>query len=331
MKRKKISYLFLIIACFIVQTLDAYQLYVQGSIQDMMASKRMHVRIMLDPTEQYIYKDSLRFSIDVPGIELKSWHASINPTQQYSLLFKRNKFVYPESFTAEIIFNAEKQALDQVDEANMYVAALVYGKDGKNKANTVMVSLNQKDGAGVPEEQKQISDSIMTGTGATEMTDDVKKPIVEELGTEFAFFRELFGIWTRLVAPGKQFIGSRAFFLWYLVLLLVFILFVLKRRYRWLRYVIPFQGVWEKELRRFFGFVVGGASFYFLQFLIPMHIVLYALAVFLLITACYYLKKTPYSETFLGKLKALLGFLLAAAILPVLIKGFLSQSSLFLR
>jgi len=327
-------YLFLCFG-FCFRAIMPVQLFIQNSLEDMVMSKRIQVRIELDKTDQYIYKDSLRFSIDVPGIELKSWQASIHPTTQYSLLFKRNKLIYPTSFTAEILFNFNgqlEQLREQFPDANMYVACLIYGKDGKNSARTLMVSCYAP---------KSLYDNKQTGTsGASELLEskhdhdqqnheDRNTIKIEKLGSELLFFNELFIVWKKLTDPVKQFLGSSAFFVWYIILLLLSILFSIKPYFRWMRFIIPFRGIWEKELKRFVWLLVTGASFYFLSSLLELYIILYSFACFLLICSFYYFRETTYSTTFLGKLKIIIGFICALFVLPILLKAFFLHKHLF--
>jgi len=325
---------------FCFGTLKPFQLFVQNSVEDMVVSKRILVRVELDKSDQYIYKDSLRFSIDVPGIELTSWHASIHPTTQYSLLFKRNKLIYPESFTAEITFTLGDRSLepehlpghvqehqehivDRLTDANMYVACLVYGKDGKNKAQTVMVSChqhknhknhknhNESKQAGLFSASESFEDEHSHDRRDRQDNGDNNEVRIESLGSEIIFFNELFVVWQKLTEPVKQFIGTSSFFIWYMIVLLLCILFAIKPYFRWMRFVIPVRGIWEKEIKRFLLVLVTSASFYFVSFLVALHIVLYSFACFLLLCSLYYLKETAYSTTFLGKLKIIIGFFCA--------------------
>jgi len=343
-QRRALFLVCFVLAGFCSQTLNSFQLFVQNSLDDIVLSKRILVRIELEKTDQYLYKDSLRFSIDVPGIELKSWHASIHPTMQYSLLFKRNKLIYPESFTAEIVFTLGHELSDPLQipekivnrlrDANMYVAGLVYGKDGKNSAQTAMVSCYKKDDkkngdhSVLAHNNLIAQDNLERHQDHDYFDDTLNQETIEQLGSELLFFNELLVVWKKITQPVKQFIGSKSFSIWYMILLVLWVLFLIKRYFRWMRFVIPFRGVWEKEIRRFLGFLVIGASFYWASLLIDLYVILYSFACFLFICSCYYLKQTPNSTTFLGKLKIIIGFFCAFLVLPVFLKAFFLQKYL---
>ena len=143
-------------------------------------------------------------------------------------------------------------------------------------------------------------------------------------------FDKLLVVWNSIVLGLYHFLDSMLFFYAYALIFLIVLLFLFKRFFPTLRYILPFSGMWATEFERFCGFVMLGGVCNFLKYFITKSILLGGLALYFLVISLYYLRPTTYSHTFLGKLKVLIGMLLVAMVLPMLLKAyFLQQALLF--
>ena len=106
-------------------------------------------------------------------------------------------------------------------------------------------------------------------------------------------------------------------------------LLVLKRRYLWLRFVVPLSGAWEREVRRGLFFVGLLGLVRMSAWWLPVSVSLYAAAALCGGGMCYLSLTPPFEETFLGRLKGLIGFVLGMLILPLLAKAWLLHLGLF--
>lgn len=312
--------------------LSAVRLQLHTDVDAMIVTRSISVRVEFEPADQSIYKDSLRFSVDKAEIELLSLDVSKQPITHYSLAFKRNKPVYTESFTATITFQAAHINAALLADAHIYGAFLVLGKDGKTRPKTLMISLgnhSKHNDHEVVQEKKLLEDAFDRDIGIVGDADSgqVKKAQAPHLSSDFALIDELCVIWRKLVGGLKSLLSSSFLIKFYCGAIALLVLLYIKRRYRWLRFVVPIGGVWEKEIKRMLFFLLGCLVFLLLSLAISHYLVLYGFAVFLLFSSFFYLKTSVLKGTFLGNLRELLGFLMAAAIFPVLIKGYLLHYS----
>lgn len=72
---------------------------------------------------------------------------------------------------------------------------------------------------------------------------------------------------------------------------------------------LPQSGMWMIEIKKIFGFMLFGMCFYFLNNIVPYHMLLWAISISVLATGVYYLKSiSPYDSRFWKSVKNLLGF-----------------------
>ena len=81
--------------------------------------------------------------------------------------------------------------------------------------------------------------------------------------------------------------------------------------------------VWEKELRLFITFLFCASFFYFAFAKLNQRFVMGAFTTYVFCTSLYYLWTTSYSDSFLGKLKVVIGMILLVLVLPLLLKTYL--------
>jgi hypothetical protein len=117
----------------------------------------------------------------------------------------------------------------------------------------------------------------------------------------------------------------------YLFFLVLLGLLLVRPRYRWLQFITPLSVIWAQDIKCFCIFFLITALFYVVRFFIALEYMLYSLALYCLLVGIYYLKTVPYTKTFLGKLRILIGSILLALILPLIVKALLLQNMQFLR
>lgn len=312
-----------------IQILGAVDLYITNDVADMVAAKRICVRINLAESDQALYKDSLCFSVDAPELELKSWRTSAQESLQYIPLLKRGKKLYLRSFNVELTIDFDMQ--DKIKQAMLlnktalYVSALSLTKDGENKVVNLMVPL-----AEVIARDYSFTTTFnsLTTSLSTTMTSSwlgrflsknffVPKKLI--INSELLVIDRMKDVWLQVRTMVVGALTSGAFYCWYfgLVVLIVFLI-LLQRRKRYLVYTWWF---WEFEIMMVFVGCVG--LLFICRSFIPRYL-LYKIFGFMCVPCALYFLWGG-QETFWRRLKVLVGLVCATAVLPLLVKGYLLQ------
>lgn len=312
-----------------IQILGAIDLYITNDVADMVAAKRICVRINFAESDQALYKDSLCFSVDTPALELKSWRTSAQESLQYIPLLKRGKKLYLRSFNIELTIDFDMQ--DKVRQAMLlnktalYISALSLTKNGENKVVNLMVPL-----AEVIARDYSFTTSFnsLTTSLSTTVTSSwigrflsknffvTKKLIVNN---ELLVIDRMKDLWMQIRTLVVRALTSGAFYYWYFgfMALMIFLIFLQRRK----RYLVYTWWFWEFEIMLA---LVGCVGILFIcRSFIPRYFLYKTFGFICIPCALYFLWGGQ--ETFWRRFKVLIGLVCATAVLPLLIKGYLLQ------
>lgn|GEM_PF-4438157 len=362
---RKIINLVITFLCFYWISLEPFSIVVTNGILDIQESKKICVRLLLENDEKFIYKDTIRFSIDVPDIALTYWTPSIHSTHKYIPSFRRGQKIYTESFSGELTIDfvtkdivGQKKSLEM---ASIYVAAVV-GKDrdisspvnsfaslnsGVKKlsfsssftgvsqmffsdslSSTLTDTLQSNLGLTL---SNTLSDTIsialsLTGTWAKKILlapcvltrTIISSSKIEDLSNRFLI------LWRTLMHKLREQAESFWWLKWYLILTVFLILLIIKIFYRPVIYIIPLWGRLEIETRYFILLIWGTGTLLWLRFIIPEYLIFFVLGFYFIPFAFYYIRAPQ--DKFSGRLKSLIGFILACFVLPLWVKGYLLKN-----
>lgn len=314
-----------------VEFLSPLRLKLVDNVDDIITEKKVTVRFEFDQDDTAVYNDSMRFSIDSATIELKSWRGTLPPLSEYVPLFRKNKLVYMNSFDVIIALDFTNQDKGRkrttLQESNLYLACLTLSKDGKNRSKNLVVSLakptvdiqvsgDQAARTILPEERKII---------ATVQSEE-RKIILPSL-QEDTVFDQLFDYGRELIAKLHDFFESEAFMMLYLSLLCMLCFFLVMRIFS-LGQALLYNAAWKKELIQIVSLTWVTFSFYFLTMFLATYLVLLLLAIFFLIVGISYLKDKYAKDSFLTKIRTVIGMILITLVLPLLVKAYLLKNIL---
>jgi hypothetical protein len=314
----------------------ALRVEIINSHADILAARKVCLRLLFDPDDQAVYKDTIRFSVDTTQLTLLRWMTSQQHVLQYIPSFKCNKKAYIESVHCEIFIDISKACLS-LDGIFLYVACIILKKDGRNVPVNTCVALGMCDQelsldtvrvtSWEQLHNNFIASNDYSGVLIHNNSGSVRKTgvPVNLLKEENKTLDELLTLWRRALASFRAVTHTSWYLHGYLFLLCLLLLLYLKKRFYFLRYVIWIYGAWEKELRRFLLFLWMSLTIGLFSLWIPEYIVLGMLAVFFVPLTFYYISAGQ--ETFLGRLKSLIGFILGASIIPLLVKAFLIKNA----
>jgi len=86
--------------------------------------------------------------------------------------------------------------------------------------------------------------------------------------------------------------------------------------------LLPKAGSWMSEVKNIIGFLLFGMCFYFLNFIIPWHALLWTLSLFLFFSGIFYLINAQRNQNRLRKTKTIVGIILIASSVFFVFKGF---------
>ncbi|MFH1254209.1 MAG: hypothetical protein V1646_02135 [bacterium] len=336
---KKIA-LSLILLFFQVTNNSAVELAITNDISNILNSKKICIRLSLNPQDQAIYSNSLNFSVDNPDITVASWECKQNPTMQYVTKFKRVKKLYVQPLTCEIALNFEsdnkKTTLQNLSESNLYISCIVLNKNGMSQPVSLAKALD--DGFSIIDTGTYNNafrntlnyDFIKTFTQnylQNQKTDAHNSPDKNEtdkkLGvqqkpvpeTANIIIDNLKSIWGTLVSKLKSFFMSLNYIFLYLIIFILMILLFFKK--------LSPRNILLIEIRRFLVMSWILSTYSFLNIFIPQYIFFTIFAVLIAPISMYYIF-TARTESTQDKLKSFIGFALAISMLPLLIKAYIS-------
>lgn len=317
-----------IVGLFAVQSrLLPVRLQLTNDCADILVSKKVCIRIVLEEHEQGLYKDMLRFSVDVPSLLLVGWHVVQIPSLQYVLSFKRAKKIYNESCNAEFFIDFSKnisteQRIKILSSASFYVSGMILQKDGTNKTFDLSIPLDQQ-GLSLTQTTTGVNvpsgfETLVTGTHSNVFVPETHQKL-ESFDVENRSVDRVLTVWRKIVTGLRSLYESEGFILWYLVFLSLCLLLILKKYVRVMRFFIPLWGYPEQELRRLLIWICLGATIVMFRTKCKESHILLALAIFFVFPALDYICASQ--ETFWGRFKSLLGFVLAMSIIPLIVKA----------
>lgn len=301
----------------------AFDTTVTNSITDIVARQKIQLRIRLDATEQGIFHDTLRFSVDTPSISLNGWRTSVQPISNH-LSGKYARPLYAESFFATLAISVPKSSLPKLASASICVASFVLTKEGKICAKTVTTPLGNESQKDAIETTSTVLSNMQTTTDNKPYQSSTPSPLpTHKLLKEFSVVDGLSTLWYSLIGICLGILRWRFLWIVHLGLLMLYILFHFKLRNNGLQHLLPFSPRWDMELRRGCAWLIAGITLYHIQDWFSAAWGWFIATAFMLAATCYYSTGVHKPRTFLEKLKLLVGFVCGLLVIPLLIKGLL--------
>jgi hypothetical protein len=326
----------LIILFFQVTKNYAVELTITNDISNILNSKKICIRLSLNPQDQGIYSNSLNFSIDHPRISIASWECKQNPTMQYVARFKRAKKLYSQSLICEATLNFEsddkKTILQNLGESNLYISCIILDKNGISQPVSLAKALDDGFsliGTGTYsnalnyENIKTFTQNYLNNSKLDDKKNIVNDQDYKKFHSQHKLEPEpsniiidnLKVIWGTLINSCKIFFMSLNYIILYLIIFILMILLSFKR--------LRSRNPWITEFQRLLGisWILWTCSF--LNIFIQQYIFFTLFAILMTPISMYYIF-TAKTESTLDKLKSFIGFALAMSILPLLVKAYLS-------
>ena len=295
---------------------NAVDIQIANDFSNILSTETISLRFNLSAEDQAVYKEFLRFSIDLDNVELKNWHALIRYTEQYIPLFRQNKKLYSDSFNIEINLRLWRKGAVVTEEylkkANLYVVCVVLNKRGENVSYNVVLPLWTGD-----TEKKEVPVVAVENVDKQKDQEVLEHEEVEVVSRGEIVWSGLTSVYDSLLLGFKNFLKSAFFGKFYVLLWMLVLLFCLGRLF----FSWPLIEFW-----RFIFFLWLISSFYFMQFIFSLSALLLIFSVVCLAIAVYCLRLTRKPETFGEKFKNLIGLILAILALPLFVKACLLGS-----
>jgi hypothetical protein len=317
----------LLLVCALFGTLNitlisAFDVTIVNSTSDILASKKVCLRLRLAANEHGLCHETMRFSVDAPWLALKRWNTSARTLESFDPITKNNRLLYTQSFFANIFIEIPTDKENQLDQVTLCVACFVVGNDGKTRPKTVTTAFVAHQQV-LPANQQP---PALTNQTKPETFIPLEKPTnnkqhVKHFSKDFAFIDQLSDLWNKLTNFFVNFAHSKGFWQLYIFLIALYLLFLLKKRFLFLRYLLPFSQAWEIELRRASLWLFIGMSMYTATLFISTYWCWFITAFFMFLMMLYYCSIDYLDKTFLGKLKSLIGFVCGALVIPFILQA----------
>lgn len=322
---RRIALLLFAVAATLPSRLHPFTVTVCTTANDIVKHRKILLRINLGPHERGILRDTLRFSVDTPSISLNQWQTSQQPSIVHPGIGKQQRALYTESFSATIAVSIDKHALDKLESTMVCVAAFSLSKEGTMSAQTVAVPLLQtqeqpnKDCYDVSRQPHAQPDP---DTAAHEQP---PRPLpTQKLTTELSVVNEFARLWHGFIGIFMGILHWQRLWIAYLLLALLYTLFLLKRHYPMLRFLLPASPRWNLELRRICFWTLLGITLYYIRSWLSTATCWLATAGLMMLITCYYAASVGKPRMFLEKLKLLIGFISGMLVIPLVLKGLLA-------
>ena len=320
--------MFLVIIFCGVHFLHALEVTILSTPQKSALGKNIQVAFALSSQELGFLKHTLQFSVDRDDMVLTAWNSAMQAQDVFVPAFKKSIKVVTQSSQGVLLFDSGAKSGEQrfacLQQASLTVSCLVVRKDGSIKPFLTVIPLRKQGRARKPREGSALAVSQIE-SGEIKTIPGIEVPNFDK---DFEFINQLHVLWLRLSDFCMDVLQRMSSVWWMLGMLVLFALLTLRGRYRFLRFVVPVRGWWALETKVALLFCLSLGVLYGVRGLFDHAYVFYALAGLSCIGMLYAFTTPPYHETFLGRLKNLVGFFLGVAVLPLLLKAYLMQHGL---
>lgn len=303
----------------------AMDIEVTNDIKDIAATNKMGVRLTFNANVQAVLCSTINFSIDNPQINVVDWTSTQRPISQFLTTFKRSKKVFTESFNCDISIKSNSSNLvAELKTSNIHLFCVIQEHNGRTKSVNICCPINyETEMANTGQQDNTFDTTTSTYTSNIQPNIESKKISYNKMETEpgniiVDKFKDL---WTFLQVRIDRISDKIDFYILYLVIIVLMILFMLL-----IVIYPPVKNMFGGGLRLLiFAFIT--MSYFFTK----SHLIAYkfyiVLAGLLMLIAFYYIFSAK-TESARDKLKSLLGFILAAAAIPLILKAFLLFNNL---
>ena len=323
-----------------VGLLSAFNLYITNDNTDMINCKKICVRLSFEPGEAALYRDTFCISVDTPDLELKGWRTMAQSPVVYAEGFKKSKRLFTESFNLEILIDFDKTSKQEqgavFNKSHLSISSLVLTKDGKNKAENVIVPLkveNIVEGIVptifVAQLASEYASTLLPYQKSFEFFNRNKQIVRKQEVSEVLVIDRTKGLWRDLRINIDDLIGSISFYKWYIILWVLFLLLFLCWFYPVFRFVIPLSARWRRELFVFVMVLLLVLTWQLMRGHFAPYVWYGGLSAFCVPVSIYYLWGG--TATFLDRCKILIGIVFAVALLPLLALAFIHGKILILK
>lgn len=305
-------------------------IYITNDTADMVSARKICARLSFDPDDAAIYKDTLCLSVDAPELELKGWRTPAQAPVLYVANFKKNKRLFTESFNLEILIDFDekdrKKQLKVLGESYLSISSLLLTKDGKNKAENVIVPLKTSE----PLEDFSLTmtttslgllshytSTLLPYQRSFDVFAATKHFIYKNNANEILVIDRTKDLWSVMRQQFGKIVDSFSFYKWYSVLWIILLLLLLRLFYPVFRFIVPLSSLWYREVVLLICILLFVSSWWLLRAFVAPSLWYGVLAVLCVPGGCYYLWGG--TETFLDRLKVLLGIVFAVSLLPLLV------------
>lgn len=297
-------------------------LRVTNSIKDASHNHVLWCRFVLAEDQLGVLKRGLSVTVDNQALRLVRWKADARSQPIFLPSVNAYRRVYVGSFAVSLlfdrIFHTEEELAQLLAKTTVTIAGVVLCK------GAVLQELELQPFvacASLGDYVSQQKPGVLTHS-------DIEQPQavptvawvgVHRLDSEFSWIDVVTRAWELLknIWLGLQ---------WWLLGVIcgvIVLLAVLRRRYGWVRYLLPLQGVWLQEVSRSAALCGLMVLLVYASSCMGRMITLVAMAVVLLCGMIYMLVTPPSDQLFLGRLKRVVGFAMGVFVIPCALRAYL--------
>lgn len=316
--------IFIIFITIIYNNCNAFHIATIQSFSDIIAHNKIRLRISLDPQEEGIIHETLRFSVDSPIIEFKGLQTSIQPESFQHPAFKSSRQIYKESFFATLNISPTR-APEKSIPTTFCVAAFVLKKDGSIATHTATTTI--KSSSITSQNIKEVHPKTISARAANKpiASSSPATPQPTNLWHELSLINDLTDIWNKSANLFNLILAWPYLWIIYLLVLICYIGLMVKHKAQLIRYLPKFSPQVNHELRRLCRWILAGFTLNYASSALPAALFYFSAGFFMLV-ACYSFSSQQHGEarTFLEKLQLLVGFICGLCVLPLIIKGIIA-------
>lgn len=298
-----------------------------SSLADIALTNKIFIRFDLSPQDNALFKDTIRISSDNTALQVIKWNMLEQPTNKYFSAFRKNKRIFTQSCTAQVIVAINDHSAD-FDQTHLHIAGISGRIDGKNYPYSFVIPLKKSHGILNSTDLILCSSTELSSTYSLGIHAKTFAAPRDALTHDFQLLEKFQCIWAELLKLFTSSMAQSFFFCWiFLLIFLIITMLVILLVLIFLKK--NFDKTWFTQGFELLGLMLGLTCLRFTTPFFTTHYASYLVTCALLVEVIgLFCLMTGHEQSVWGKLKIALAWICLITPFPLITYAYLARSGL---